>query len=120
MSCVPRSWRGVLEDDWHEGLANGALPGLGHLTPDAAVGSYLAGGGRGLGESLGVAGRQRGEGVGVLPYKVAHSACDELEAVRIRAWGDESEVSSGTHLQDLGQGDLLQEDGPVRADTSKT
>ncbi len=62
---------------------------------------------------MGVAGGQRGESVGVLPYKVAHSSCDELEAVRICAWGDKSEVASGTQLQDLGQRDLLQEDGPV-------
>ncbi|KAA8594320.1 hypothetical protein FQN60_005154 [Etheostoma spectabile] len=92
------SWWCVLKDDWHEGLANGALPSLGHLTPNAAVGSYLAGGGRGRGESLGVAGGQRGESVGVLPYEVAHSACDKLEAVRICAWGDESEVASRAHL----------------------
>lgn len=55
VSCVPRSWWCVLKDDWHEGLTNGALPRLGHLTPNATVGSYLAWGGRGLGESLGVA-----------------------------------------------------------------
>lgn len=113
MSCVSRSWWCVLKDDWHEGLANDALPRLGHLTPNAAVGGYLAGGGRGRGESLGVAGGQRRKGVGVLPYKVAHSACDELEAMRICAWGDKSEVASGTHFQDLRQRDLLQKDGPM-------
>lgn len=113
VGCVPCSWWCVLEDDWHEGLANGALPRLGHLAANAAVGSYLAGGRRGRGESLGVAGGQRGEGVGVLPYKVAHGACDEFKAVRVCAWGDKSEVASGTHLQDLGQRDLLQKDGLV-------
>lgn len=111
MSCVPlRRWC-VLKDDWHEGLANDALPRLGHLTPNATVGSYLAGGGRGLGKSLGIARGQSWKGVGVLPYKVAHAACDELEAVRICAWGDKSEVASRTHLQDLRQRDLLQ--GPT-------
>lgn len=113
MSCVPCSRWGVLKDDRHEGLPNGTLPCLGHLTPNAAVRSYLAGGGRGRGENLGVAGGQRGESVGVLPNKVAHSASNELKAVRICAWGDKSEVSSRTQLQDLRQRDLLQKDAPV-------
>lgn len=73
----------------------------------------MAGGGRGRGENLGVAGGQRGESVGVLPNKVAHSASNELKAVRICAWGDKSEVSSRTQLQDLRQRDLLQKDAPV-------
>lgn len=113
VSCVPLSWWCVLKDDRHEGLPDGALPRLGHLAADAAVWSYLAGGGRGLGESLGIAGGHRREGVGVLPNKVAHSASDELEAVRIRAWRHESEVSSRAHLQDLRQRDLLQEDATI-------
>lgn len=113
MRRVPCSWGCILKDDWHEGLPNGALPGLGHLTANAAVGSYLARGGRGWGESLGVARGQRGHSIGVLPNKVAHSASNELKAVRVCAWGDKREVSSRTHLQDLRQRDLLQEDAPV-------
>lgn len=73
VSCGRRS---VLEDDGHERLPDGALPGLGHFAADAAVGSYLAGGRRRRGEGLGVAGGHRGQGVGVLPNKVAHGACD--------------------------------------------
>ena len=121
VSRVPLSWWCVLKDDGHEGLPDGALPCLGHLTADAAVWSHLAGGGRGRRESLGIAGGHRRECVGVLPNKVAHSASDELEAVRIRAWGHEVEVSCGAHLQDLRQRDLLQEDTTVfkkRAHTS--
>lgn len=111
--CVPCSWGCILKDDRHEGLPDGALPGLGHLTADAAVRNYLARGGRGWGESLRVARGQRGESIGVLPNEVAHSASNELKAVRICAWGDEREVSSRTHLQDLRQRDLLQDDASV-------
>lgn len=117
VSCVALSWWSVLKDDWHESLANDALPSLGHLAPDAAVGRYLARGGRVWREGLGVARGQNGEGVGVFPYKVAHGASDELKAVRICSRGHESEVASGTHLQDLGERDLLQEDGAVRLHT---
>lgn len=52
MSRVSCSRRRVLKADGHEGLADGALPGLGHLPAHTAVGGHLAGGGRGLGQSL--------------------------------------------------------------------
>jgi len=106
---VAGGWRCVLKDDGHEGLADGALPRLGHLAPDAAVGRHLAGGGRVLQEGLGLAGGQR---VGVLPDEVAHGARDQLEAVRVRSRRDQREVAGGTHFQDLGQRDLLQGEGP--------
>lgn len=49
----------------------------------------------------------RGEGIGIFPYKVAHSGCDKLKAVGIVAMGNKTEVGSGTQLQDLRQRDLL-------------
>lgn len=101
MSRVPCSRRHVLKADRHEGLAYGALPCLGHLPAHAAVGSNLARGGRGLGQSLRVGGGQRREGVGVLSDKVAHGASNELEAVRVRARRDQRKVSGRTHLQYL-------------------
>lgn len=107
---VPRSWRRVLKDDWHKGLSNGALPCFCHLTSNATVGRNLAWGGRCLWDSLGVALGHRGEGVGILPYKVAHSGCDKLKAVGIGALGDKAEVRSRTQLQDLRKRDLLQVD----------
>lgn len=113
MSCVPFSWWCILKDDRHEGLANGALPSFCYFPPNATVGRHLARRWRCLRDSLRVAGSQRGEDVGVLPYKVAHSACDKLEAVGICPCGDKIEVSSGTHFQDFRQRDLLQEDGPM-------
>lgn len=99
--CVPLSGRCVLEDDGHEGLADGALPCLGHFPAHAAIGRHIAGGRRSGGKTLGVAGRQRGEGVGVLPHKVAHGACDELKAMGACSWRDKGEVASSTHLQNL-------------------
>lgn len=109
MSCVSCSRRRILKADRHEGLVDGAGPRLGHLPAHAAVGSDLARGGRGRGQSLWVAGRLRREGVGVLPHKVAHGASNELEAVRVRARRDQSKVSGRTHLQDLWQRNLLWE-----------
>lgn len=106
MSCVPLSYWRILENHWHQRLTDGALPSLGHFTPNATVGHYLARGGGCLGEALGVAGGQGGEGVGVLPYKVAHIACDELEAVGCARRG---EGVSRSHLENFRQGNLLQE-----------
>ena len=102
-----------MKDDWHERLANGTLPCLCHLTPNTTVGRHLAGGGGRLRDSLRVVGGHGGEGVGVLPYKVAHSACDELEAVGIGALRDEIEIGSRAHLQDLRQWDFLQDHGSI-------
>lgn len=52
VSCVPRSRRRVLKADRHEGLMDGTRPRLGHLPAHATVGSDLARGGRGRGQSL--------------------------------------------------------------------
>lgn len=83
----------ILEDNWHEGLANGALPRLGHLPPHTAIGNHVAGGGGCGGEGLGGGGGQGGDGdVGVLPYKVAHGSHDKLEAVGAGAWRNQGEV----------------------------
>lgn len=81
-------------------MANGALPGLSDLPPNAAVWCHAAGGG-----GRGHVGRQRG--VGVLAHKVAHGARDDLKAVRVGTRGDQAEVSSRAQLQDLRQRDLL-------------
>lgn len=120
VSCVPCGWRRVLEDDRHEGLADGALPRLGHLTPNAAIRSHLTGRGRGRRESRGDGRGHRGERVGILPDEIAHFAGDELEAVGVRARGNQREVPGRAHLQDLGQGNLLQrgstgDEAPVRS-----
>lgn len=106
--CVPCGWRCVLEYDRHEGLADGALPRLGHLPPHAAIRSHLAGRGRGRRESRGDGRGHWGQIVGILPDKIAHFAGNELEAVGVRARGDQREVPGRAHLKDLGQGDLLQ------------
>lgn len=106
--CVPCGWRCVLEDDRHEGLADGALPRLGHLTAHAAIRSHLAGRGRGRRESRGDGWGHWGQSVGILPDEIAHFAGNELEAVGVRARWDQREVPGRAHLQDLGQGDLLQ------------
>lgn len=109
VGCVPLGWGSILEDDRHEGLANGALPRLGHLTAHAAIGRHVAGGGGSGRLALGMAGGLGGDrGVGVLAYKVAHGACDYLEAVRVGARGNQGEVTGGTHLQNLRQRNLLQ------------
>lgn len=68
---------------------------------------------------MGVAWGQSGESVWVLPNKIAHGASNELKAVRICAGGDEGEVSSRTHLQDLRQRDLLQEEALVMQQLNK-
>ena len=90
--------RSVLEDDGHQGLANGALPCLGHLPPHAAIGRHVAGRGRG---SLGEGGVGGSVHVGVLAHEVAHGARDDLKAVRPGAGRDQGEVTRRTHLQDL-------------------
>lgn len=101
MRGVPGGWRCVLEDDWHEGLADGALPGLGHLAAHAAVRGHLAGRGRGRGEGRGDCRGHRGQSVGIFPDKVAHFTRDELKAVGVSARGNQREVPGRTHLQDL-------------------
>lgn len=102
MRRVPGGWRRVLEDDRHEGLADGALPRLGHLAAHAAVGSHLTGRGRGRGQGRGERRGHRGQSVGILPDEIAHFAGDELKAVGVRAGGNQGEVPGWTHLQDLG------------------
>lgn len=104
--------RCILEDDWHEGLANGALPRLGNLPPHAAIGHHVAGGGGCGGGGLEGGGGQGGDmDVGVLSYKVAHGAHDKLEAVGAGARRNQGVVTCGAHLQNLRQRDLLQDRG---------
>lgn len=97
-----------MKDDRHQRLADGTFPGLGHFAAYAAVGSHLAGRGRRLGKGLRVTRVQRGKSVGVLPNEVAHSASDNLEAVRVSAGWDQTEVARRKHLKDLRKRDLLQ------------
>lgn len=97
----------ILKNDWHEGLANDPLPRLCYLKPNPAVGRHLAGGRWRLWRNLRVAWSHRW--LCDLSNKVAHCACDELEAVRVGAlWGN-CEVTCRAHLQNFRQGNLLQD-----------
>lgn len=58
--------------------------------------------------------------VGVLSYKVAHGARDDLEAVGVCARRDEGEVPSRTHLQNLRERDLLQGRTQMSGCTART
>lgn len=94
VGCVAWGASRVLEDDRHQGLADGCLPAPCRLStlPVGAPG--------------GPAWR--------LAHEVGDVGCDDFEAVWVGPRGHEAEVLGGLHREDLGQWDLLVGDGEWR------
>lgn len=89
--AVPGADAGLGRDGHHR-LSDGLLPALAHVPPHA--------------------GRRQGgvvmQAATVLTDIVHHVGRDHLEAVSVAALGQAAEVLRRLHLEDLGQGDLLQ------------
>lgn len=81
MGCVAWGTGCVLEDDWHQGLADGRFPAPGCLCPLPA------------GPPWGPTRR--------LAHKVGDIGSDNLEAVGVGAWWHKAEVLGGLHGEDF-------------------
>lgn len=87
MGRVARGARCILEDDRHQGLADGRFPAPGALSPLPT------------GPSWGPARR--------LAHEVGGVGGDDLEAVWVGAWWHKAEVPGRLHSEDLRQWDFL-------------
>lgn len=81
MGCVAWGTGCVLEDDWHQGLADGCFPAPGSLGPLPAGPPW---------------GSTR-----CLAHKVGDIGSDDLEAVRVGAWWHKAKVLGGLHSEDF-------------------
>lgn len=81
VGCVARGARCVLEDDGHQGLADGRLPAPGRLGPLHAGSSW--------------------DSARCLAHKVGGIGSDDLKAVWVGAWRHEAEVLGGLHREDF-------------------